>query len=89
MKSLSSNKRQHFLWSLKIETNESKWNYSMYFLCVLAYSFKWKHVSKTIYTEKFKFFRNLTDFSYFPLKIVFWKLLDTQNRSKMTILKGV
>jgi hypothetical protein len=33
-------------------------------------------------------FSYLTDFSYFTLKIVFRKLLDSQNRSKMTILKG-
>ena len=37
----------------------------------------------------FFFFSYLTDFSYFPLKIVFRKLLDNgQNMSKMTILKG-
>jgi hypothetical protein len=33
-------------------------------------------------------FSYLTDFNYFPLKIVSRNLLD-QNKSKMTILKGV
>ena len=48
-----------------------------------------KKAAKSYETSRDDFFSYLTDFICFPLKIVYWNVLDrtNQNRSKMTILK--
>jgi hypothetical protein len=49
-----------------------------------------KHNLFILITTEMIFFSYLTDFSYFPVKIVFQKVLDTGRKSqKLTFWKGV